>query len=109
LACEDAEGDAIVVSVTDGTDTWGGTAQDGVIYAEGLFTITEDNVSESVDITLTWSSTDFGGTFNTHFTAVESVADAIEETDVGGLPGFTSILTITAMLGAAMILTRRKD
>ncbi|MDP7001111.1 MAG: PGF-CTERM sorting domain-containing protein, partial [Candidatus Poseidoniaceae archaeon] len=109
LACEDAEGDAIVVSVTDGTETWGGTAQDGVIYAEGLFTITEDNVSESVDITLTWSSTDFGGTFNTHFTAVESVADAIEETDTGGLPGFTSILTITAMLGAAMILTRRKD
>ncbi|HIO95184.1 MAG TPA: PGF-CTERM sorting domain-containing protein, partial [Candidatus Poseidoniales archaeon] len=27
----------------------------------------------------------------------------------GGLPGFTSVLTITAMLGAAMILARRKD
>jgi PGF-CTERM protein len=109
LACNDAESDAIVVSVTDGTDTWGGTAQDGVIYAEGMFEITEENVNSAVDINLTWSSTDFGGTFNVHFTAVESIADAIEDSDTGGLPGFTSVVTITAMLGAAMILARRKD
>ncbi|PXY72268.1 MAG: hypothetical protein CXX80_10265 [Methanobacteriota archaeon] len=109
LACNDAESDAIVVSVTDGTDTWGGTAQDGVIYAEGMFNISEDNVNSAIDINLTWSSTDFGGTFNIHFTAVESIADAIEDSDTGGLPGFTSVLTITAMLGAAMILARRKD
>ena len=109
LACNDAESDAIVVSVTDGTDTWGGTAQDGVIYAEGMFEITEENVNSAVDINLTWSSTDFGGTFNVHFTAVESIADAIEDSDIGGLPGFTSVVTITAMLGAAMILARRKD
>ena len=109
LACEDAEGDAIVVSVTDGTDTWGGTAQDGVIYAEGVFNITEDNVSESVDLTLTWSSTAFGGTFNTHFTAVESLDDAIADTDTGALPGFSSMLSITAMLGAAMILAGRRN
>jgi len=109
LACNDAESDAIVVSVTDGTDTWGGTAQDGVIYAEGMFNITEENVNSAIDINLTWSSTDFGGTFNIHFTAVESIADAIEDSDIGGLPGFTSVITITAMLGAAMILARRKD
>jgi Ca2+-binding EF-hand superfamily protein len=108
LACNDAESDAIDVSVTDGNETWGGTAQNGVIYAEGFFRITEDNVTESVDITLTWSSTDFGGTFNLHFTAVESIADAIEDSDIGGLPGFTASLGIMAMLGAAMILARRK-
>jgi hypothetical protein len=109
LACNDAEGDAIDVMVTDGTETREGTAQDGVIYVEALFNITEDNVNDAVDITLVWESTDFGGTFNIHFTAVESIADAIEDSDIGGLPGFTSVITITAMLGAAMILARRKD
>ena len=109
LACNDAEGDAIVVSGTNGDETWGGTAQDGMIYSEGLFTIADSNVSESVDITLTWSSTEFSGTFNTHFTAVESVTDALDVTDTGALPGFTSMISITAMLGAAMILARRKD
>jgi hypothetical protein len=109
LACNDAESDAIDISVTDGTETREGTAQDGVIYVEALFNITEDNVNDAVDITLVWESTDFGGTFNIHFTAVESIADAIEDSDIGGLPGFTSVVTITAMLGAAMILARRKD
>jgi hypothetical protein len=109
LACNDAEGDDIDVMVTDGTETREGTAQDGVIYVEALFNITEDNVNDAVDITLVWESTDFGGTFNIHFTAVESIADAIEDSDIGGLPGFTSVITITAMLGAAMILARRKD
>ena len=109
LACNDAESDSIDVMVTHGTETREGTAQDGVIYVEALFNITEDNVSNSVDITLVWESTDFGGTFNIHFTAVESIADAIEDSDTGGLPGFTSVITITAMLGAAMILARRKD
>jgi Ca2+-binding EF-hand superfamily protein len=109
LACNDAQGDAIVVSITDGIETWGGTAQDGMIYSEGLFNITDSDVNESVDITLTWSSTAFNGTFNTHFTAVESVTDALDVTDTGALPGFTSMISITAMLGAAMILARRKD
>jgi hypothetical protein len=109
LACNDAEGDAIVVSGTNGNDTWGGTAQDGMIYSEGLFNIIDSDVDESVDITLTWSSTEFNGTFNTHFTAVESVTDALDVTDTGALPGFTSMISITAMLGAAMILARRKD
>ncbi|MGY8728467.1 MAG: hypothetical protein ACKVKS_04465, partial [Candidatus Poseidoniales archaeon] len=109
LACNDAQGDAIVVSITDGIETWGGTAQDGMIYSEGLFNITDSDVNESVDITLTWSSTAFNGTFNTHFTAVESVTDALDVTDTGALPGFTGMISITAMLGAAMILARRKD
>jgi hypothetical protein len=80
-----------------------------MIYSEGLFNITDSDVNESVDITLTWSSTAFNGTFNTHFTAVESVTDALDVTDTGALPGFTSMISITAMLGAAMILARRKD
>ena len=109
MVCNDAEGDAIVVSGTNGDETWNGTAQDGVIYSEGVFVITDADVNESVDVTLTWSSTTFSGTFNTHFTAVESLTDAIEETDVGALPGFTSMISITAMLGAALILARRKD
>jgi hypothetical protein len=109
MVCNDAEGDAIVVSGTNGDETWNGTAQNGVIYSEGVFEITDADVNESVDVTLTWSSTTFSGTFNTHFTAVESLTDAIEETDVGALPGFTSMISITAMLGAALILARRKD
>ena len=109
MVCNDAEGDAIVVSGTNGDETWNGTAQNGVIYSEGVFEITDADVDESVDVTLTWSSTTFSGTFNTHFTAVESLTDAIDETDVGALPGFTSMISITAMLGAALILARRKD
>ena len=109
LACNDAESDAIAVSGTNGVETWEGVAQNGVIYSEGMFEITDADVNESVDITMSWSSTDFSGTFNMHFTAVESLVDAIDETEAGGLPGFTSMISITAMLGAAMVLARRKD
>ena len=58
---------------------------------------------------VSWSSTDFGGNVTIHFKGVATIADSVAESDTGGLPGFTASLGLMAMLGAALILARRKD
>ena len=67
-------------------------------------------VSGSIVVDYAWDSTDFGGsgTVTFSYNATESAdADATVEGDGGGIPGFTGLLTATALLGAVLYLGRR--
>lgn len=112
VQCTDAENDEINAawSNADGTLSSSETGN-GTVFGWVQFTI-PDGVTGTMDIDYEWGSTSFGsnGTITFDF-ASNGTADSDDEIvgTGGGLPGFTSVLAITALLGAAMISTRRKD
>ncbi|MCS5533660.1 MAG: PGF-CTERM sorting domain-containing protein [Candidatus Poseidoniaceae archaeon] len=112
VQCTDAENDVINAawSNADGTLSASETGN-GTVFGWVQFTI-PDGVTGTMDIDYEWDSTSFGsnGTITFDF-ASNASADPDDEIvgTGGGLPGFTSVLAITALLGAAMISTRRKD
>jgi PGF-CTERM protein len=109
FGCWDAEGDTITLAVDGLPEIQEFEAEESWVWGWDEFSINDEDVGVQHDMVITWSSTDFGGTVTIHFKGVDNVADAIAESDTGGLPGFTASLGLMAMLGAALILARRKD
>jgi hypothetical protein len=112
VQCTDAENDVVNAawSNADGTLNASETGN-GTVFGWVQFTI-PDGVTGTMEVDYEWDSTSFGsnGTFTFDF-ASNGTGDSDDEIvgTGGGLPGFTSILAITALLGAAMIFPRRKD
>ena len=112
VQCTDAENDVINAawSNADGTLSASETGN-GTVFGWVQFTI-PDGVTGTMDIDYEWDSTSFGSNGTITFDFVSNASADPDDEIVGtggGLPGFTSVLAITALLGAAMISTRRKD
>ena len=111
--CWDNEGDDIEVSINNMPNQVAMWEDDyNYVTAWADFSITEDMVGGQLDTSIVWSSTTFNGEIDITFKAVESLEDAVEETDVGGLaglPGFTASIGVMALLGAALILARKEQ
>ena len=109
FGCWDEQGDNITLSVDGLDEIQEFEAEYSWVWGWDQFSITEEDVGEEHDMVVSWSSTDFGGNVTIHFKGVATIADSVAESDTGGLPGFTASLGLMAMLGAALILARRKD
>jgi len=109
FGCWDAEGDDITLAVDGLPEIQEFEADESWVWGWDEFSINDEDVGMQHDMVISWSSTDFGGNVTIHFTGVDSLADSVAESDTGGLPGFTASLGLMAMLGAALILARRKD
>ena len=111
--CWDNEGDDIEVSINNMPDQVAMWEDDyNYVTAWAMFSITDDMVGGQLDTSIVWSSTTFGGQIDITFKAVETLDDAVEESDVGGLaglPGFTASIGVMALLGAALILARKEQ
>ena len=111
--CWDNEGDDIEVSINNMPDQVAMWEDDyNYVTAWAMFSITDDMVGGQLDTSIVWSSTTFGGQIDITFKAVESLDEAVEESDVGGLaglPGFTASIGVMALLGAALILARKEQ
>ncbi|MAK42191.1 MAG: hypothetical protein CL997_05855, partial [Euryarchaeota archaeon] len=111
--CWDNEGDDIEVSINNMPDQVAMWEDDyNYVTAWAMFSITDDMVGGQLDTSIVWSSTTFGGEIDITFKAVESLDEAVEESDVGGLaglPGFTASIGVMALLGAALILARKEQ
>ena len=111
--CWDNEGDDIEVSINNMPDQVAMWEDDfNFVTAWAMFSITYDMVGGQLDTSIVWSSTTFGGEIDITFKAVESLDEAVEESDLGGLaglPGFTASIGVMALLGAALILARKEQ
>ena len=116
VQCSDAEGDDITAewSTIDGSLSASETGS-STVFGWVQFTIPE-GVSGTMNVDYSWSSTTFGdeGTFTFNFEAPDDPTDnstTDPEDEIvgsgGGIPGFTSVITVTALLGAVLYLGRR--
>ena len=109
FGCWDEQGDDITLAVDGLPEIQEFEAEQNWVWGWDEFSITEEDMDMEHDMIVSWSSTDFGGNVTIHFKAVASLAESVAESDTAGLPGFTASLGLMAMLGAALVLTRRKD
>ena len=109
FGCWDEQGDDITLAVDGLPEIQEFEAEHNWVWGWDEFSITEEDMDMEHDMIVSWSSTDFGGNVTIHFKAVASLAESVSESDTAGLPGFTASLGLMAMLGAALVLTRRKD
>ena len=109
FGCWDEQGDDITLAVDGLPEIQEFEAEQNWVWGWDEFSITEEDMDMEHDMIVSWSSTDFGGNVTIHFKAVASIAESVAESDTAGLPGFTASLGLMAMLGAALVLTRRKD
>jgi PGF-CTERM protein len=109
FGCWDAEGDDITLAVDGLPEIKEFEAEENWVWGWDEFSINDEDVGMQHDMVIAWSSTDFGGNVTIHFTGVDGLADSVADSETGGLPGFTASLGLMAMLGAALILARRKD
>ena len=116
IFCTDDEGDIITIelSTADGSLS---VSQTGTSEVSGwVDLVIPEGLTATIPVDYQWDSSEFSGagTITVSFTS-EAGADTNAtiddiETDSGGfLPGFTSILTISAMMGAVMFLSRREE
>jgi len=111
VECVDAQGDDITTawSSADGATLSSSETGSGTVFGWVAFTI-PDCLNGSLTVVYSWSSTSFGGngTVTFHFVGdcPDDVVGVIEGTG-GGIPGFTSILTATSLLGAVLYRGRR--
>jgi len=97
--CEDPDGDPTTVTINDiviGPVT-------GEVKAAALVEVGED-IEESIPVTVTWTDGKDSATTTIH---VNLDGDAVAPSS--STPGFSAIVGIVAMLGAAMLLRRRLD
>jgi hypothetical protein len=116
IFCIDDEGDVITIELSTADGSLSAT-QTGSTDVSGWVDLTiPEGLTATIPVDYQWDSGDFNGagTITVSFTseAGEDTNATIDdiETDSGGfLPGFTSILTISAMMGAVMFLSRREE
>ena len=97
--CEDPDGDPTTVTINDiviGPVT-------GEVKAAALVEVGED-IEESIPVTVTWTDGKESATTTIHVNL-----DGDAQAPSSSTPGFTALLGISAMLGAAMLLRRRID
>jgi hypothetical protein len=106
--CKDAEMDLIQVKweapELNLTNEYEG---DGEVNGWVMF-IVPPGLSEEIVVPYKWISEEWEGNGEFHITLDSGEGDGGDvEGDGGGLPGFTSLMTITALLGAVFFLGRR--
>ena len=108
--CKDAEMDFIQVKweapALNLSNTFEG---DGEVNGWVMFMV-PPGLSEEIVVPYSWTSEEWTGTGEFIITLDSGEGDGGDvEGDGGGLPGFTSLLTITALLGAVFFLGRRES
>ena len=107
LDCTDPDGDTLTVVASGAGNTVTAEDSSGHFYAALGFTV-DPSDTWTEDLTITWADAELNGqvviTLTTDLPAITDVADA-----AGGLPGPGAAMTLVAMLGAAMLLGRRRD
>ena len=115
IFCIDDEGDEITISLSTADGSLSAT-QTGSADVSGWVDLTiPEGLTATIPIDYQWDSGDHSGagtitiTFTSDAGGDNSTIDDIETDSGGFLPGFTSILTISAMMGAVMFLSRREE
>ncbi|MGY8755359.1 MAG: hypothetical protein ACKVIR_06675, partial [Candidatus Poseidoniales archaeon] len=116
IFCTDDEGDVITISLSTADGSLSAT-QTGSTDVSGWVDLTiPEGLTATIPVDYQWDSGDFNGagTITVSFTSEagedgNATIDDIETDSGGFLPGFTSILTISAMMGAVMFLSRREE
>jgi len=109
VECTDADGDNMTLSISEGSETGSMVIIGNAFYAETGFTLTEAMTGGSTTATVTWSDGVDSGTMSITFQVVAAadIIDAIEDSDGSIIPGFTSIVGVISLLGAAVVYRRR--
>jgi hypothetical protein len=109
VECTDADSDTMTLSISEGSETGQMVTIGNAFYAETGFTLTEAMTGGSTTATVTWSDGVDSGTMSITFqvVAADDIISAIEDSDGSILPGFTSMVGVIALLGAAVIYRRR--
>jgi hypothetical protein len=110
IECTDPDGDDMTVTITEGSNTAETIPLGDSFYAEMNFTLTESMVGSGEDIRLQWSDSAASGEIRMSINVIapdQAIDITPEEVEQGGLPGFTGILGVLSLLGAAIIQRRR--
>ena len=106
LLCSDGDGDALTLTMTDGTNTISATEYDGEFYVEKTFSIADDDDFTDV-VTVSWNDGSASGELEVTFTTDLSSTTAGE--DDAGLPGFGAVTGMVAIAIGVAVSGRRKD
>ena len=98
--CVDPDNDPITVTVNDVTVG----PMTGEVKA-GAIVVIEAGVEESVEATITWTD----GTNTATTNVIVNLDGDISGTGTGLLPGFTAMLGLVAMLGAALVIRTKPE
>ena len=106
--CTDPDGDDLVITISDGVMTVTAEAMDGHFFG-GLGFNVDETADFTQDVKMTWTDgTESGELVITFTTDLADLADDVAESGLAGLPGFTTPLSMLALLGAAMLLGRSR-
>ena len=106
--CTDPDGDDLVITISDGVMTVTAEAMDGHFYG-GLGFSVDETADFTQDVKVTWTDgTESGELVVTFTTDLADALDDVAESGLAGLPGFTTPLSMLALLGAAMLFGRNR-
>jgi len=110
VECTDADGDNLTLTITEGGTSGQAITVGSNFYAEAGFTLTDGMVGGGTTITVDWSDgTDNGRMIlNIEVASVDEIVSVIEDESGSAIPGFTGIIGVLSLLGAA-ILAKRRD
>ena len=108
--CKDAEMDPIRVKwIAPKLNLTNDYMGDGEVNGWVMFVV-PPGLDEEIVVPYKWYSEEWSGNGEFHITLDSGEGDGGDvEGDGGGLPGFTSLMTITALLGAIFFLGRRES
>jgi hypothetical protein len=110
IECSDPDGDDMTVTITEGSNSAQTIPLGNSFYAEMNFTLTEAMVGSGEDIRLQWSDSAASGEIRMSVSVIaldQPIDITPEDVEEGGLPGFTGMLGVLSLLGAAIIQRRR--
>ena len=98
----------MVITISDGVMTVTAEAMDGHFYG-GLGFSVDETADFTQDVKVTWTDgTESGELVVTFTTDLADALDDVAESGLAGLPGFTTPLSMLALLGAAMLFGRNR-
>ena len=110
IECSDPDGDDMTVTITAGSSASNTVPLGDSFYAELNFTLTETMVGSGQDISLQWTDGTASGEISMDISVIapdQPIDITPEDVEEGGLPGFTAMLGVLSLLGAAIIQRRR--
>ena len=110
VECTDPDGDVMTLSMSEGGETGQMVTVGNAFYAETGFSLTEAMVGGATTVTVAWSDGTDNGQMSITFEVVsaDEALQVIEDESGGIIPGFTGMIGVISLLGAA-IMYRRRD
>ena len=105
MLCTDGDGDALTLTISDGTDSFTATEYNGEFYVEATFTVeSEDDFTD--ELTVSWND---GSAEGELIVTVTTDVPDISAGEDEGLPGFGAVTGLVAIAIGVAVSGRRKD